>query len=204
MKMSNENKALIGVGIVGAGVLGYLAYQKKQKEKEQLAIVEPSPVKAIAPNTIPVQGATLNKNLILKKGSKGLEVRELQRLLGIAIDGDFGSNTLSALQKAKGISEVSINVFLSKTPPAKKVTATALVIPKVGSRLMAIKSGSLFNAKKIANGSYINDGTKPLFKSSLEFGDHVGVFVSAKTDGEFLINRDGYYYFVNGASVKAY
>ena len=212
MKVSNEDKLLIGVAVVGVGVLGYLYYDKNQKDKElelASANLEPEPmitepVKTTS-NPLPVQGATLNKNLILRKGSKGLEVRELQRLLGVAIDGDFGNITLAALQAKKGVSEISINNFLIKKLTPKKANPTALVIPKVGTKLMSIKSGiSLFNAKKIANGSYINDGTKPLFIGSLDYGDHIGTFVSAKSDGEFLVNRDGYYYFVNGASTKGY
>jgi hypothetical protein len=38
---------------------------------------------------------------LLRKGSKGEPVRELQRLLGIVVDGDFGPATLKAVQKAQ-------------------------------------------------------------------------------------------------------
>ena len=216
MKLSNENKVLIGVGILGAGVLGYLAYDKNQKEKEQLELagdIEPAPVVTspkTTSNPAPVAGATLNKNLLLKKGSKGLEVRELQRLLGVTIDGDFGNNTLSALQKAKGVTEISINNFLIKKPapkkPApKKAAPTALVIPKVGSKLMAIKDGvTISTAKQIANGSYTNTRDNPFLFTSYNYGDEIGTFVAANVKGKFLIKRNTFYYFVDGASVKPY
>lgn len=57
---------------------------------------------------------SLNRNLVLKFGSKGLEVRELQPLLGFTgknIDGIFGKNTLLALQKKKRVSTITLNKF---------------------------------------------------------------------------------------------
>ena len=65
----------------------------------------------------------LDKSKILKKGSVGLEVTELQRILvkdynanlgtsGLnkdGIDGDFGSLTLIALMNAKGVSEITLD-----------------------------------------------------------------------------------------------
>ena len=55
--------------------------------------------------------SSLNVNLMLKKGSVGNEVRELQKRLGVAIDGDFGANTLTALQKQKGVSQITLATF---------------------------------------------------------------------------------------------
>jgi len=58
--------------------------------------------------------SSLNVSLLLKKGSKGLEVRELQKRLGFTgsnVDGDFGTNTLTALQKQKGVSQITLAAF---------------------------------------------------------------------------------------------
>lgn len=70
------------------------------------------PTQAITlPKTI---APSINKNLILKLGSKGAEVRELQRLLGFkgkGIDGIFGKNTLSALKAKKHVSQITLNKF---------------------------------------------------------------------------------------------
>lgn len=65
--------------------------------------------------TLPKTFATiLNRNLILKLGSKGAETRELQRLLGFkgkAIDGIFGKITLSVLKTKKHVSQITLNKF---------------------------------------------------------------------------------------------
>lgn len=209
MKMSNEDKILVGAGVAGVGVLGFLYWKKKKKQNEtqnlllsnsQSESTEPVP----KPNPKPTQGATLDKNKLLKKGSKGIEVRELQRLLGVSIDGDFGNETLTALQNKKGVSSISINAYHKKII-APRANPTAKVLPKAGARLMAIKNDvSLFNAKRNANGTYINSGSKPFFGSSFDYGDHIGNYVSVKSDGEYLIKREGVYYFVNGDFVKPY
>lgn len=207
MKVSNENKVLIGVGALAVGGLGFLYWRKKKQEAEQLAEYTPEPTEPTPTNTgnpKPIQGATLNKSKVLRKGSKGIEVRELQRLLGIDIDGDFGNQTLTALQMKKGVSEISINAYLSKTT-APKEAPTVFAPLKKGTKLMASKNGvSIFNVKKNADGTYINIGTKPFFNSSFDYGEHIGTYVSVKADGEYLISRDGVYYFVNRNFVKAY
>lgn len=70
-----------------------------------------------------LQATTLNKNKVLKKGSQGAEVAELQKILlknynadlgktGVnqdGIDGDFGTLTEVALLKAKKIKEITLN-----------------------------------------------------------------------------------------------
>jgi hypothetical protein len=77
------------------------------------------------PKALPadLQSSKLDKTKVLMKGSKGAEVVELQRLLvkdynadlgdsGInkdGIDGDFGTMTESALVKAKGVNEITLN-----------------------------------------------------------------------------------------------
>ena len=69
-----------------------------------------------------LQQPTLDKEKVLKKGSQGLEVKELQRVLkkdfnaelgdsGInkdGIDGDFGLLTEVALKKAKNVTEIAL------------------------------------------------------------------------------------------------
>ena len=69
-----------------------------------------------------LQTPVLDKEKVLKKGSQGLEVKELQRILkkdfnaelgdsGInkdGIDGDFGLLTEVALKKAKNVTEIAL------------------------------------------------------------------------------------------------
>lgn len=210
--MKNEDKVLIGVGVAGIGLVGYLYWRKKQKQKEQdflTDIPEPPPtIPDIIPDLIPKTGAVLNKNRVLSKGSKGIEVRELQRLLGITIDGVFGNDTLSALKGKKGVSRISINAYSKSKNKSKfpsKEMPTARVTPRKGQKIMANQNDvSIYNAKRMANGSYFNSGTKPLIGSSFDYGEHIGVFVDAKIGGQYLINRNDVYYFVNAHAVKGY
>lgn len=221
MKLSNEDKVLMGAGVVGLIGLFFLWKKKKEKQKaDELANYNPEPEPA-APSSgsgsssKPKPGATLDRNKLLKVGSKGLEVRELQRLLGVEIDGDFGTKeTLPALQNAKGVSEISLNAFaalkkkVEKPTPKKALPKAAppkLTLPKAGQKLMAAKDNTvIFKAKKIANGTYTNTGETPFFEDSLKYGDYVGVFKAAKPSGEYLIQRTGEYYFVKGSYVTPY
>ena len=208
MKVSKENKVLIGTAVVGAGFLGFLYWKKKKKEAEEsLVSYTPEPIAPIGPvgeNPKPVVGAVLDKNKLLFKGSKGLEVRELQRLLGVKIDGDFGNITLTALLAKRGVTKISINAF-SKRKVATKAKPTAFVLPKKGQKVMAIQNDvSVFNAQKTAEGTYFNTGTKPFIGGSFSYGEHIGVFVASKVGGQYLVERNGVYYFVKGNAVKPY
>ena len=53
----------------------------------------------------------IDKGKLLKKGSKGLEVKALQTLLKIKVDGDFGRNTENALFTQKGVKQIKLNEF---------------------------------------------------------------------------------------------
>lgn len=208
MKLKNEDKLLIGGGLLALGTIGFLYWKKKKKEKDDDLLLDDIPEPPTVVNPIPTAGASLDRNKLLSKGSKGLEVRELQRLLGVAIDGDFGANTLKALQAKKGVSSISLASYITaKTvvSTAIKAIPTALVVPKVGQKVMAnMDKVSLFNAKRTASGNYFNDGTKPFFGSSFNYGQHIGTFVASKVGGQYLIKRDNVYYFVNANAVKAY
>jgi hypothetical protein len=53
----------------------------------------------------------LNYDKLLRKGSTGPEVKQLQYLLAIPTDGIFGDETEGALQYRKGVTEVTLNQF---------------------------------------------------------------------------------------------
>lgn len=75
------------------------------------------------PLPIELESDTLDKTKVLKRGSQGLEVSELQRILKKdynaklgetgenkdGIDGDFGILTEVALKQVKGVSETTLN-----------------------------------------------------------------------------------------------
>lgn len=219
MKVSNENKVLIGVTVIGVGALGFLYWRKKQNEAldntvdDVTEFAEPSPQNT---NPNPQTGASLNRNRLLAKGSKGLEVRELQRLLGVPIDGDFGAITLAALLAQKGVTKISINAFAKKTNTktnvktklksiAKPIAKTvATVLPRVGQKLQAIKDTSVFVAKQAANGKYFGTGEKFFSGGDLKYGDSAGTFLALNGNGNYLVKIFGGVAFVKADAVKPY
>ena len=67
----------------------------------------------------PATTTSLNTTLMLKKGSKGLEVRELQKRLGFTgsnIDGDFGNDTQTALYAQKKVYQITLAAFATTNP----------------------------------------------------------------------------------------
>lgn len=208
MKVSNENKVLIGVTVIGVGALGFLYWKKKLNEANE-ALNDTAGVAELATpttNSIPQIGTSLNRNKILAKGSKGIEVRELQRLLGVKIDGDFGNITLTALIAKKRVTQISLNGFSSKTKIKTKTIAKpiAKVLPKVGEKLLAIKDTSLFVAKQGADGKYFGTGAKFFNGGDLKYGDDAGTFVDANATGSYLVKIFGGFAFIKADAVKTY
>lgn len=101
MKMSKSVKNILAGGLALIGVYLVYTYYKKGKTNEQ-----PN-----ASNENEVSGISKDDKYPLKKGSKGANVKEIQRLiLGInksllpkfGADSDFGSETESAVSKLLG------------------------------------------------------------------------------------------------------
>lgn len=214
--LDTEDKMLIGAGILSFGILGFMYWQKKNAERKALQsaqtkeLIEETKTPEITENktTTPTsKTVSINRTLQLKKGSKGAEVKELQRKLGVDDDGIFGKDTEGALYRLKGVKSISLRDFETK-PNAPVVKAspivTTLKIPKVGAKLMAIKDDfNIFNAVRNADGSYTNSGVKGTW-TSFKYGEEVGTFRAARTNGYFLIAREGKLYFVNGRNVKSF
>lgn len=113
------------VAVLAVGLMVFFWMRNKQREAEEI-------VSGVDPAT----GAPKNpdRELILKKGSKGVEVAELQRrlkrdgagdLLGKTgpgkdgVDGDFGSKTQAALQQVKAVAQISLSQYDRPTAPLK-------------------------------------------------------------------------------------
>jgi hypothetical protein len=212
--MTKENKILAGAGVVCALGLAYLYWKKKKNEQQEETPADYIPEATATEKTTastPAKATGLDRNKLLKKGSKGQEVRELQRLLNIKVDGDFGNKTLTALQAQKGITQTSLNQFDSKpqvaTPIATqpKAVAKKMVTPKFGAKLMvASKTAFYTTAKKLANDTWSNTGEKLWSGGNLVYGDYVGEFQKATANGTFLVKRYSDFYFINGNNVKPY
>ena len=107
------NKKLIIIGILGLAGVGYYFYNKKKKETPVLADTSEEETNVSTKSTTSTtQNVKSDWNKILKKGSKGIEVRTLQKALKkVDVDGDFGIGTENRLKQVTGLSQISINQY---------------------------------------------------------------------------------------------
>lgn len=191
-KMTTENKLLYG-GVALAGIAGIIALvssggsPKKLGEGTFEEPVKPNTPTPTPSNTsgnstsytppAPAAPVALNKNLVLRIGSKGNEVKELQKLLGITADGIFGSQTQAALISKKGVSEITLTKFAT-TPNVNNN-----VYP-VGAKLMATpKAGAkVYGNKILVDGSSMSTGE--VYKT-VPFGEYVGIVKGKNVQGSW-------------------
>jgi len=193
---------IIGGGLLVAGVIAAIASGGGSVPISD--IPEPNP--GNSGNSGNTQ--TLNRNLVLKKGSKGLEVRELQRLLNVGIDGDFGPITEMALYSVRSVKQITINQFNStplKIPPVPQSPYSP------GQNLMAsLRSGArLYAVSQDAAGKWFirsND-----HESVAEFGIALGKIIavlSASGQYFYVVEKTGFfsntYMAVRHTEAKAY
>lgn len=95
-------------------------------------VIQPINAKATTSTTTT---SSLNVSLVLKRGSKGLEVKELQKRLGVAIDGDFGAKTEAALLAQKKVSQITLAAFATTNPS----TLNFNLMLKKGSKGLEVK-----------------------------------------------------------------
>lgn len=163
MKPKTENIILGGVLALTAGVF---IYKQVQKGKSNMTEEIPVTVPVIAPTAPAV---SLNGNLLLKSGSKGNEVKQLQKILGVSQDGIFGAKTEAALVKLKGVKQITLNGFST----AVTVNQTALI---VGQSIMAGTGGcTLFESFLAADNKHYT--TTTVYKK-LSFGEKIGKIVA--------------------------
>jgi hypothetical protein len=113
MNLKDKKTAMIVGGVVlGLGVFIYFLFKKKPLGVEVMEMNSDE----IAPIS------NFDENLVLKQGSEGAEVAEMQRILiekygqdlgdfgenEDGIDGIFGTVTLAGLLKAKQVSEIAL------------------------------------------------------------------------------------------------
>ena len=202
-KKNNENLIIAGVGAAALGI--FMLSRKKNTTFETFPTDVPtsqpttSTPKPTTSTPKPAAPVVLNKALVLKKGSSGNEVRELQRLLGIAQDGSFGPNTEAALLKKKGVKEISLNGFA--TAPNMNPNPLA-----VGNRVMAnLKAGvKVYKAQLLANNTY--SYTTNLY-DTVPYGTEIGkiIMLSSPTKTSYVVKMTGTFsdqmVFVNATDV---
>jgi hypothetical protein len=195
-KLDNEDKLLLGAGLLSLGVVGWFWYKSKKENEPSTPLLD-TPVSTAPDTNLPklatpplapkLKALTLNKALVLKRGSKGAEVKALQRQLGSVPDGVFGRNTENKLLQIKGVKQISLNALEGKiSVPAKVLPSIKADVPyKKGQRLMVnVRTGfTAQSVKQKADGTYFTDGKN--VTTLLGFGDEIGTIQSV------LIRNDG-------------
>jgi lysozyme family protein len=128
------NKKLIIISLLGLAGVGYYFYNKKKKETPSLAeYIEDDVV--LFPNTISVttkQSTKPDYDKILKLGSKGIEVKILQKALKqVDVDGDFGVGTDKRLKKVTGFNQITLNQYNQIIDKLQNIKAKKLKEAKV-------------------------------------------------------------------------
>lgn len=141
----------------------------------------------------------LDKGKILKKGSTGPEVKELQKLLGITADGIFGAQTEAALKSKKGVIQITLNEY-------NKVLTINQNPYKVGDTLMSNnKNGTpVRDAYVAADKHYYTNND---IETTIDFGKEIGKIIAVGSSGNsYVVMIDGflkdYPGFVNHVDVK--
>lgn len=196
-EMTKEDKIITGVAVASVLTLGgVLVYKKIKKNKElgQNEVVE-LPVENTGSGSVSLPkpkntASVINRDLTLKKGSKGQEVKVLQTLMKISADGIFGSQTEAKLLALKGVKQITLNAY----PNAKKPIA-------IGTKVMAKVDGvKLYRTEKLANGAIQNVGLSNL---SFKYGSQIGVFAGKRYEGsgQILVKLADKTYAVNEAEI---
>lgn len=195
MKLDNEDKLLIGAGVLSLSVLGFFWWKNKKKADVKTIdipseVIEPAQIPASA--TPPFSNNSvitkIDTSKVLSFGSKGLEVKELQKRLKVKQDGDFGNITLKALLKARGVRQISLDAWGGKisTPSTPKTPTAIADVPYKKGQVLMVKSRSGFTAQDVqvkADGTYFTNGSNKI--TGLDYGDKIGTIKSVliRTDG---------------------
>lgn len=181
-KMTSTDKKTLkyaAIGILTIG-LGYLVYKLAKGSPEAAANDEIG--SQVVDETTPLP-PSINKDKVVSKGSTGLEVKELQKLMGnLTADGVFGSKTEAKLIQLKGVKSISINQFKS-TP-----TINTSALP-INVKIMANKGGVggktiAYKAIKLADNSFQAD-YKNTF--TFDYGDLIGTIKGKNGAGTYYL-----------------
>ncbi len=205
--MTSDTKVIVTcLAVAGVGFLVISSMNKKTNTAGTLpATSDPVPPKTPATsNTVPSTPkpstpVTINRDLLLKNGSKGNEVKELQKLLGVTADGSFGPQTEAKLLAKKGVKQTTLNLY-AKT---NDVNPNPL---KVGDWVMANKNKvNAYQNKMLANGDYYK--TKEI-EEVYEFGAEIGKIIAITNDKlSYVVQQSGFFstlVWVAAADVKKF
>lgn len=186
-KKTNKTVLIIGGGLLAAGVIAAIASGSGNAP----IITNPEPGTDAGNGSGSGTAPTINRNLVLKRGSKGLEVRELQNLLQVKVDGDFGPITETALYSVRSVTQISINQFNATPVKIPPVPQTPF---RVGQNLMSsLRSGTRQYAvsQDAAGKWYIQSNNH---ESVADFGSDLGKVVavlSASNQYFYVVVKSG-------------
>jgi hypothetical protein len=111
-KKGDKVGKIIWVGKRPDGTYRYVVQRDGAFLNDIYWIADHSVIKPVGKILPTIQAVTetsgIDKNMLLRKGSKGIEVRTLQTLLKVKVDGDFGRNTENALFTQKGVKQIRL------------------------------------------------------------------------------------------------
>jgi hypothetical protein len=160
MKKEHIYWGLAIISVIGLGYLIYTKYKGKGVET----------VEEIGTSADTIPGVAINEELLLKKASKGNEVKQLQQLMQISADGVFGPQTETKLIQLKGVKEITLKSFKA----SMNINQNALAIGTVVMANVDPKT-AMFNATKKADGSYYSKDYK--IERKVNFGAKLGVII---------------------------
>lgn len=178
MKNNNIIYAVLALG----AIIGIYFYNKKDEPKfEELPPETPAlPAQPVKP-TQPAQPAVANVNLVLKFGSKGIEVQKLQTLLGAKADGIFGAITENLLFAKKGVKQISLSQYNSKPDVPKNPM-------KIGDKAMANKQEvKVYENQILANKDNYNTGK---LEDTYKYGEFIGTVKAITNDKLHYVLQD--------------
>lgn len=187
------------IGGLGVAAVVYATMGKKNIDTVSIDPTTPSPTLPVKTGNT-TQAPTLKTSITLKKGAVGNEVRRLQTLLGVAVDGDFGTITEAALYAKKGVKQITLAAFASTL---NTNTAALALGNRVMSRGAAKVTVAATNAKKEFYDSGVSGGT---FGYGVEVGKIVSMTASKNVYVVLANNANTFfhdvYLWVNAADVS--
>ncbi len=168
--MTNTNIAIIG--LIGIGALIYFTKDTSDQPTITDPEIDPTQSTGGGSTTTPTP-YVLNLDLLLAKGSRNPETKELQKLLNVSADGIFGSQTETALYNKKGILKTTLNQY--------KKTPTTTVAPfKIGDFVQAKKFlGAKVYQDKFVNGQHNNTG---VYLDTYFWTENIGKIIAMTPD----------------------
>ena len=182
-KTQNKRKIiLIGLGVLGTGVVGFLGWnywkKKKANQEDDTSSFSESP----SVNTAAVK----NDNFPLKRGSKGNRVTQLQNALvkkfgasilpKYGVDGMFGNEVEAALVRAK------MPTSINETNYTKLVGSGLTGLIKQGEEIVTISESQIIKIKN----NYPLNAPKHTVLGRKEFTDEGWVYFTPKNSTELF------------------